>query len=205
MKQKIFFQMLLCISMMTGMAMNAGAQIQVSAGVGGGVNIAQHYIGEDNDYYGFNPLVTAQVDLQFSRLLAMLFWIEGLSGMSFNPDLGDGYDYRYSINYVGIAPTLKFCFPRRPLYVYAGPGFGFNTTGKVRQSYADGFGFTENISDMEVRIDARMGVGYDIFLNRRLTLSPFVGFNLGLNDVVTGSSWTANIFQGGIVLRYNVN
>lgn len=195
--------MLLCTAFMLCMAINAGAQVQVSAGVGGGVNIAQHF-DQENEFYALNPLVTAQVDLQFSRLLALLVWVEGMSGMSFNPDFEDDFDYHYSINYFSIAPTLKLCFPRRPLYVYLGPGFGFKTTGKVRQTY-ESLSLTEDLTDMNMRIDARLGVGYDIFLTNRMTLSPFVGFNFGLNEVVKDSDWKANTFQAGLVLRYTVN
>ena len=204
MKQNFYIKMALCTYIIAGIAMNAEAQLQVSAGIGGGVNFATHTI-SGGDYYGLNPLVTGQVDMQFSRSLAILVWVEGLSGMSFNPDFGDGYDYHYSINYAGIAPTLKFCFPRRPIYIYAGPGVGFITTGKVKQSYSGTSYGNQDISNMEVRFDARFGIGYDIFLNRRLTLSPFIGFNLGLNSVVKDDSWQANALHAGVVLRYNVN
>jgi hypothetical protein len=180
----------------------ATAQIQYSVGLGGGANVVYHYDAEQS-FASFNPLITSQLDMQFSRSLGLLVWLDLLNGMSFNPDFNDGYDYRYSIYYLSLSPTLKLCFPRSPLYFFAGPGVGLKTLGKVRQSLGN-MSATASIPNMNVRFDARIGAGYDLFLSNRFVLSPFVTYNHGLNGIRSNTFWQANALHVGLIIRYNI-
>ena len=179
------------------------AQVQISVGPGAGFNFAFHSFDDSNESVNhFGPLVTSQVDMQFSRSLGLLLWVDFLSNMSAK-DSEEGLDGKFKINYLSISPTLKYCLPGSPLYVYAGPGIGFKTKGKLILSY-EGVSMETDIPDTKVRIDARFGIGYDFFLMNKLTLSPFIGFNMGFTEVYTDSDWKINTLQAGIVLRYNV-
>ena len=180
----------------------AKAQIQVSFGPGAGINYSIYSFDEvDESYYDLGPLITSQVDMQFSRIFSLLLWIDFYSDMSVKETEGDTYD-KYNINYLSFSPTLKFCLPRSPFYIYAGPGVGIKTKGKRTFGYSDS-SISSDVSDMSTRLDARFGVGYDFFLTQKLTLSPFAGFNVGLNDVIPDTGWKINALQAGIVLRFN--
>ena len=188
--------------LMTAIATTTKAQLQISFGPGAGINYSIYsFEGVDESYYDLGPLITSQVDLQFSRILSLLVWIDFYSDMSVKETDGDGYE-KYNINYLSLSPTLKLCFPRSPFYVYAGPGVGFKTKGKRTFGYSD-TSISSDVSDMNIRLDGRFGVGYDFFLSQKLTLSPFVGFNIGLNDVISDTGWKINALQAGIVLRFN--
>jgi hypothetical protein len=180
----------------------ASAQVQFSAGPGAGFSYAMHTStdgAETNTHFGLS--VTSQFDLQFSRLLGLLIWVD------FHNDLSarrteDGLTSELNISYLQLAPTLKFCIPGSPLYLFGGPGVGFKTRGRAGASYA-GYSYEEDIPDMAVRLDARFGLGYDLFLSQRFTLSPFAAFNAALNDVIPDADWQIHALQAGIVLRYN--
>jgi hypothetical protein len=191
--KKIAILLFLC-AVITG---GANAQIQFSAGPGAGFNCAVHVPESGNAIAThFGVSVTSQFDMQFSRRLGLLVWVD------FN-DLSarqtrDGVTGKSKIHYLHLVPTLKFCFPTSPFYLFAGPGAGLRTAGRVETGYAS-FG----IPDMNVRFEARLGVGYDIFLSRKFTLSPFAVFNAGLNDVAQDADWQIHTFQSGLVLRFN--
>lgn len=178
------------------------AQVQFSAGPGLGFNYAFHSSSEaDETINHFGALVTSQFDMQFSRYIGLLIWVDFYSDMSVNEQM-DYMDYTYKIKYLHLSPTLKFCVPRSPLYLFAGPGIAFKTKGKIEASY-ENINASENITGMKTRFDFRFGVGYDFFITNKITLSPFVGFNTGLNDVTTGSDWKINTLQAGLIVRYN--
>ena len=183
-------------------AIAANAQVHISVGPGIGINYAAYSFSDVDETYGdIAPLITSQVDMQFSRLLSLLLWVDFYNDMSVKEVKGDDYG-DYKISYLSLAPTLKFCFPGSAFYIYGGPGFGFKTKGNILFSYS-GRAMESDISDMNVRIDARLGLGYDFFLSQKLTLSPFAGFNFALNDVYKDSDWKINVMQAGIVLRFN--
>jgi hypothetical protein len=191
---------ILCV--WAGIAGAANAQIQFSAGPGAGVNYAVH-VSEDGDVMTghFGALATSQFDMQFSRLLGIIVWVDFFNDMSAGKRL-DGLAGKYKISYLHLSPTLKFCLSGSPIYFFGGPGAGFRTVGKAKTGYA-GAGMEESIRGMTVRFDLRFGAGYEFFLTKKLTLSPFVAFNAGLNDVVPDTGWQIHALQSGLVLRYN--
>jgi hypothetical protein len=186
-----------------GISDAANAQIQFSAGPGAGFNYAVHASTDDDETVNhFGALLTSQFDMQFSRLLGILVWVDFYNDMSAKQEW-NGLTGENKISYLHVSPTLKFCIPGSPFYIFAGPGVGFKTTGKLKVSYA-GDSAEENIPDMNTRLDARFGVGYDIFLGRKFILTPFAALNTALNDVVPDSGWQIHALQAGLVLRYNV-
>ncbi|MDR1601407.1 MAG: porin family protein [Tannerella sp.] len=179
----------------------ANAQIQFSAGPGAGFNYAVHTSSDDETISRFGVLLTSQFDIQFSRLLGLLVWVDFYSGMSAGQNV-EGLSGEYQISYLHLSPTLKFCLPGSPFYLFGGPGAGFRTKGRMKVSY-EGLSMEEDIPDMNIRFDARFGAGYDIFLSKKITLSPFVAFNAGLNNVAADTDWKIHALQAGLVLRYN--
>ena len=177
------------------------AQVQFSVGPGVGFNYAVHSSSESNDTYSyFGALVTSQIDMQFSRKFALLLWVDFYSDMSLTQK--SAYQqYKYNINYFQLAPTLKYCIPGSPFYLYAGPGFGIKTIGTEKMN--SGGNYTEEIPNMTTRIDFRFGAGYEFFLSNKFTLTPFAGFNTAMNEVTTDSKWQISALQAGLVLRYN--
>jgi hypothetical protein len=213
------------ICVLAGLSAGMKAQVQVSVGPGAGFSYAMHEAGEGGELPGhLGLLATSQVDMQFSRTLSLLVWLDFYNDMSTGRQTEDVYefvyDYRYKVNYLHLSPTLKFCIPGSPFYLFGGPGVGFKTQAKLKITAYDavtivtdysGNGDDEGIStetdlqDMKTRFDFRLGAGYDIFLSNRLTLSPFVTFNTGLTEVAVDSDWKSNALQAGIVLRYNIS
>jgi hypothetical protein len=189
-------------------AVGAKAQkIQISAGPGAGLSYAIHSDRGSDPPSHIGLLATSQIDMQFSSRFGLLVWLDFYNSMSTGKvreeDIYNGtYSYRAKLGYLHLSPTLKFCLSRSPIYLFAGPGIGLKTVGKVKTGNR-GFGTTDNVPGMKVRLDARVGAGYDLFLNRKLTLTPFVAFNAGLNSVVSGSNWRVHTLQAGAVLRYN--
>jgi hypothetical protein len=179
----------------------AKAQIQFSAGPGAGVNYAIHTAPNDVHFSRLDALVTSQLDMQFSRYLGVLVWIDFYSDMSAKLK---NNDFSYKLAYLSLAPTVKCCIPGSPFYVYCGPGIGFSTRSRAKGVLYGVSDHAEAIPNMKARVDVRIGAGYDFFLTRRLTLSPFAGFNAGLNSVAAGSGWKAHAVQAGVVLRYNI-
>jgi hypothetical protein len=168
---KKFFTLMMVLTACTWMAK---AQFQFSFGPGAGANFAVHSFSDGSESLSrLNTLVTSQFDLQFSRSLALLVWVDFYSDMS-APDI--------SMNYFSIAPTLKYCVLRSPFYLFGGPGFGFNS---------------------ETRIDIRLGAGYEFFLSNRFTLTPFATFNAGMGEVDSYSGRTIQAIQFGLVIRFN--
>ncbi|MDR1380295.1 MAG: hypothetical protein LBJ47_02325 [Tannerella sp.] len=192
---------IIIIILSTVVLAEAKGQIQFSAGPGAGVNYAIHTAPNDVRFSRLDVLATAQLDMQFSRYLGALVWIDFYSDMSAKLK---NNDYSYALAYLSLAPAVKFCIPGSPFYVYCGPGVGFRTRGRAKGVLYGVSDHAEAIPGMKVRVDVRIGAGYDIFLSRRLTLSPFAGFNAGLNDVADGSGWRAHALQAGIVLRCNI-
>jgi hypothetical protein len=179
------------------------AQVQFSAGPGMGFNYAVHSTsGSDESVASFSPLVTGMFDMQFAPRFSVLLWVDFYSDMSASESEG-GLSVKYKIRYLSFSPALKFCIPGSPFYLFAGPGIGVKMAGKVKAAY-EGYSVEESIPDMNTRIDMRFGAGYDYFLTDKLTLSPFVGFNVGLNEVAANTDdWRINTLQAGIVLRFN--
>ncbi|MDR1102564.1 MAG: hypothetical protein LBL42_02285 [Tannerella sp.] len=202
--KRTFIMMMICA--LAGLSAGTKAQIQVSAGPGAGFGYAIHK-DRGNDPPGhFGLLATSQIDMQFSRRFSLLVWLDFYNSMSTGKvreeDLYNGKSgYRATLSYLHLSPTLKYCLPGSPFYVFAGPGAGFRTYGKVKTGNR-GFGTTENVPGIKVRCDARFGAGYDLFLSRKLTLSPFAAFNAGLNSVLPDSDWRIHALQAGVVLRY---
>ena len=193
---KKFLTLILVLTVFTGIAK---AQVQVSIGPGVGFNYATHSFSDDDKTYdNFGPLLTSQLDMQFSRLFAFLVWVDFYSDMSAKDDTGE-----LNINYFHIAPTLKFCLPGSRFYLFGGPGIGIKTKGTAKGFY-EGFSLEGDIEDMDTRFDVRFGAGYEFYLTNKLTLSPFVAYNAGLNDVVADSGWKIDALQFGVVLRYNL-
>ena len=195
-------KILILITALTAITWSANAQLQFSFGPGAGLNFAVHSSSDGSESISrFGALVTSQFDMQFSRSLALLLWVDMYSDMSAKQEV-DSYLQEWKINYFSIAPTLKYCVLRSPFYLFGGPGFGFKTVGKIKQTF-QGFSTEEDIPDMETRIDIRLGAGYEFYMSNRLTLTPFATFNAGINDVVTDSGWKIQGLQFGLVLRYN--
>jgi len=179
------------------------AQVQFSFGPGAGFNYAIHSsTASDEVLYHFGALATSQFDMQFSRHFGLLLWVDFFSDMSVSEKIDD-WQNECRINYLHLAPTLKFCIPRSPFYLFAGPGIGVKTKGKMKTSY-QGFSMEDDIPDMLTRYEARMGAGYDFFVARKVTLSPFAAFNVGLNEVFSEADWQINALQVGIILRFNM-
>jgi hypothetical protein len=176
--------------------MTRGATAQFSFGPGVGFNYAVHTSSNSDETFSqFGLLITSQFDLQFSRLLGLLVWAD-YSNMSLKESTL--YEYEYKINYLHLSPTIKFCIPKSHVFLYAGPGLGIKTEGRYKT-----YGQDYDIPDMNIRLDARLGAGYDFFLSKRFTLSAFAAFNIGLNNVAVDTDWKISALQGGIVLRYN--
>ena len=183
---------------------SANAQLQFSFGPGAGFNYAVHTSSLSDESPGnFGPLITTQFDMQFSRSLALLFWVDVYSDFSAKEHVNN-VSTKSAINYFSIAPTIKYCILRSPFYLFGGPGFGFKTIGKIKQTY-HGMSAEEDIPDMKARIDIRMGAGYEFYLSNKLTFSPFAAFNAGMTDVVSYADWQVNALQVGFVLRYNTS
>ena len=200
-------KILILMVMFAALGGGAKAQVQFSFGPGVGFNYAVHsWTDSDQTFGGFGALVTSQFDMQFSRNLGILVWLDFYSDMS--TKIFDGYvEDKCKINYFSLAPTLKFCIPRSPFYLFGGPGFGVKTIGKFLD-YGDFNGFEgfyeeKEILDMQARIDVRLGAGYEFFLSKKLTLTPFAAFNVGMNEVVAGTGWQINTVQAGLTLRFN--
>jgi hypothetical protein len=198
---------ILMICALSGLSVVTDAQVLISAGPGAGFSYAIHKDTGNDPPAHFGLLATSQIDLQFSRRFGLLVWLDFYNSMSTGTvreeDLYNGtYGYRSRLGYLHLSPTLKYCISRSPVYLFAGPGIGLKTVGKSKTGNR-GFGTTENVPGMKVRFDARFGAGYDLFLSRKLTLTPFAAFNAGLNTVVSGSSWRVHALQAGVVLRYN--
>jgi hypothetical protein len=201
---KRIFVIMICA--LCGLSAATEAQIQVSAGPGAGFSYAIHKDRGNDPPAHFGLLATSQIDMQFSSRFGLLVWLDFYNSMSTGKvreeDLYNGrYGYRASVSYLHLSPTLKFCLPGSPFYVFAGPGAGFRTVGKVKTGNR-GFGTTDAVPGMKVRFDARFGAGYDLFPSRKLTLTPFAAFNAGLNTVIPDSDWRIHALQAGIVLRY---
>lgn len=195
-------KILILVLILTVFAGGAKAQVQFSFGPGVGFNYAMHSLSEsDESISDFGLLVTSQFDMQFSRQLGVILWIDFYSDMSAKENV-DGVSGEYKINYLSFSPTLKYCISGSPFYLFAGPGIGLKTKGKVEVGY-ENLSAEEDIPDMKARVDIRFGAGYEFFLSNKLTLSPFAAFNFGLNDVATDTDWRIDALQAGLVLRFN--
>ena len=195
-------KILFLIIAMTAFTSLASAQMQLSFGPGAGFNGAFHSSDEDEEVFShFGALVTSQFDLQFSRRLALLLWVDFFSDMSVK-DEWEGMYEKWYLHYFQISPTLKYCLRGSKFYLFTGPGFGFKTKGKIKYT-DDNYTKEEDIYDICTRVDLRFGAGYDFFLTKKFTLSPFAMFNVGLNNVVKDSDWRINAIQAGIILRFN--
>jgi hypothetical protein len=180
----------------------AQAQMQFSFGPGAGVNYSIHSSPTaEKSESRFGALITSQFDMQFTRSLALLVWVDFYSNMSVKEEVNLAL-LEHKISYFSIAPTLKYCVLRSPFYLFGGPGIGFKTVGKTKQSY-NGFSTEQEISNMETRFDIRLGAGYEFYLSNRITFTPFATFHTGLTDVVTNTGWKIQGLQLGLVLRYN--
>lgn len=178
------------------------AQVQISVGPAVGLNYNMHSIKVDGvsmDFEGTGLLFSGQVDVQFSRSLAILGFVDFYSNLSAKTDV-DGMNYSYQCSYLSIAPTFKYCISRSHFYLYAGPGIGFNLKGRYEDDLT-----VADIEDMNMRFDLRLGAGYDFFLKNKLALSPFISYQIGLNDVAKDSSWSINTLQVGVALKFTVN
>jgi opacity protein-like surface antigen len=198
------------ICMLAALSAGMKAQVQVSVGPGLGFSYAMHETasGDTNLPAHLGLLATSQIDLQFSRTLSLLVWLDFYNDMSAGEDADNidefAYNYMFKVNYLHLSPTLKFCIPGSPFYLFGGPGVGLKTKGKVKAG-VEGISVEEDLEDMKTRFDFRLGAGYDFFLNNRLTLSPFVTYNAGLIEVVADSDWKVSALQAGVVLRFNIS
>jgi hypothetical protein len=191
------------ILVLAALVCRVNAQVQFSVGPGVGFNYAIHSSSDsDESLTHFGALLTSQLDMQLSRNFGIIVWVDFLSDMSAKEEVDD-VQSELKINYLHLSPTLKYCFPGKPFYLFGGPGIGIKTKGSMKASY-QGFSMEEDVPDIQTRIDFRVGAGYDFFLTKKLTLSPFVGFNINLNNVVADGDWKINVFQAGIILRYNL-
>jgi len=191
------------ILVLTALVCGAKAQVQYSIGPGVGFNYTMHSVTEDSEIFnGFGALVTSQLDMQFSRHFGLILWFDFFSDMSVNANENNVQE-ELIFNYIHISPTLKYCLPGFPLYFFGGPGIGFNTKGAYKIKYQGSSG-EEDLPGIQTRFDFRLGAGYEFFLTKKLTLTPFAGFNIGLNSVIENTEWQINAFQAGIVLRYNL-
>ncbi len=190
------------VLMLIAFAGGVKAQIQFSVGPGVGFNYAIHSSSEsDESINHFGALVTSQFDMQFSRQFGVILWVDFYSDMSAK-ESNEGVSGEYKINYLSFSPTLKYCISGSPFYLFAGPGIGLKTKGKMKIGYED-LSVEGDIPDMKTRFDMRFGAGYEFFLTNKFTLSPFAAFNLGLNDVASDADWQINTLQAGLVLRFN--
>ena len=182
----------------------ANAQVQCSLGPGVGFNFAVHASSlSEESLSNFGALFTSQFDIQFSRALAVLVWVDFFSDMSAK-ETTDNISYKSAINYFSVAPTLKYCVLRSPFYLFGGPGFGIKTVGKFTRSY-HGNSAEEEIPNMVARIDVRIGAGYEFYLSNKLTLTPFAAFNSGMTHVTENNDWKIHALQCGIILRINTS
>jgi hypothetical protein len=173
------------------------SQVQISFGPGAGFNYAVHSIENDEPFSKVNPLVTGQLDMQFSRRFALLIWMDFYSDMSAKTL---DTDEEVKITYLHLSPTLKYCIPGSRFYLFAGPGIGIKTKGIIKDLDYD---MEEDIPRMKMRNESRFGAGYEFYLSNKLTLTPFATFNAGMNSVVSDFDWQLTAMQFGLVLRYN--
>ncbi len=188
-----------------GLFISSVAQVQFSVGPGIGGNYSLHsgkIDGQSITFEGFGVLFSSQFDLQFSRNWGLLIWADLYSNVSATEKADAGFNYDYSISYLSVAPTVKYCISGSPFYLFGGPGIGFKLQGKVKETNYD---LEADIEEMKTRLDLRLGVGYDFFLNDKLILSPFAGYNWGLTDVNSNLDWKISALQFGAVLRFAVN
>ena len=184
---------------LTALSSVTKAQVQFSFGPGLGLNYTVHSSnGSDETYSNLGPLFTSQFDMQFSRHFGVLLWLDLYSDMSYNFD--NEYDDKFAINYFEFSPTLKYCVSGSRFYLYVGPGVGIKTIGRTESSEED---YNEDIPDMLPRLDFRFGAGYEFFLSKKLTLSPFIHYNAGLNKVISYGDWRIDVLQFGVVLRFS--
>jgi len=197
-----------CLIMTMFCAIGAKSQIQLSFAPGVGFNYNMHSFekdGTEHSLSGFGAVLSGQFDIQFSRNLGLLLWIDAFNDMSGSNKISET-DNSAVLRYFSIAPTLKIYIPGYPFYVYAGPGFGLFP----RCEYTLGNDVIDigEYGKLNTRVDLRLGLGYEIYLSDRITLSPYIGFNYGLTSVddvnFQRENWKVNAINGGLVLKINI-
>lgn len=168
MKKAVLFILLASLPVIT----QAQVQLALGPAVGGGF----YHKSEESwtTWYEENKatvLLSVTLDMQFASRWGVIFWLDASNS-----------------NYLCVSPTIKYCFLRRPVYLFAGPAFGANYDFDL-SSY---------------RFDVRLGGGYDFFINRKFTISPFLYGSYGFPDIEYTCDRIGTI-QLGAAFRFGIN
>ena len=198
-------------------------------GVYGGVNLTM----PSGEIVGFNPDVPSTISEGSGLGPAFGLVIENNSGSLLGFTMKIGYDARpvdfdpvttgepavteelsTSLSYLSIDPSLRLNLGSRFFHLLLGPTFGINLGKGSDYTFTDTTGTTTTESaDLEdVRgflLGAHGTLGYDIPLNgadasTQILLTPFVGYHLGLQEVLERETSTLKIsaLRAGLPLKF---
>ncbi len=109
-----------------------------------------------------------------------------------------------NLDYVTVEPALRLAVPSTNVYFFAGPRVAFGLQKEFKYTQLRQPDTNEDFSKMNTTIFSwQVGVGYDIPVSSKVSLSPFVSYHPYFGqDARTIESWSVSTVRAGIALKF---
>ncbi len=205
------FSCILLVVLATTFAVSAQFSCSLGPALGTDINFYSGDALGGRSYRGVGVSFAAHADFQFSPvvgLMATLGFFDDMSATFKETVSGQTHKLTCKISYLTINPMLKIAIPGNGLYFVAGPGFGINVQNKMSEKITQNGAITSSrtatISNMNMRIEARAGLGYNFELGNVVVLAPQLTFGIGLNQVVTDTEWKIHSIQLALACKFKL-
>jgi hypothetical protein len=210
---------LLLLAVLVGLCLvtvPSAAQFKMKIGPCTGFNFNLHS-GSDlqQSGNGIGVMIGGEADMMFSPtigILSRLVFYDNMSGGYSESGNYQGINYTQDVSagvaYFTVDALFKLKLPRSGFYFVAGPSFGINVEGSYESTIrAQGFQDSKtkgSLKDTKARFALKFGSGYDIPIARKIDLSPFATFSMGLTNVVSDVSWKIISIHAGASVKFEV-